>query len=258
MTDKDITIAGHGSGTPSKKNLYTYSVERYAKKASNGVRKGIVEVRRLKGITEAMRRDFVAAYTTLLGRNKYNQDLRQYVYSKYNGSYYSDCSSSIMATFRKIGRTDLALLTTAGMHSSSAFETVQVNIVNGRIMNPHVLRPGDIILFAGSDPSRPLQIGHVEVVMVTPGYVDTPVKEEKKEEKKDMVTMELDTLCRGCECDDVKVAKLFLNHHGAKLDTTNPYFGDNTTAAVKAFQKAHKLDADGVIGKLTWGKLFEL
>ena len=33
-------------------------------------------------------------------------------------------------------------------------------------------------------------------------------------------------------------------------------FGKNTEAAVKAFQKKNKLSADGIVGKLTWNKLF--
>jgi len=40
------------------------------------------------------------------------------------------------------------------------------------------------------------------------------------------------------------------------LDVTNPLFGPETLKHVIAFQKAHSLNPDGVIGSLTWKKLF--
>lgn len=163
ITENGITLCGHGSGNPSTKNMNSYLSSRYASKASNGKRKGVVCVLRLKALTDAKRKEFANTYATILGRNKYNQSLRSYVYTKYNGSYYSDCSSSICATFKKIGY-NVSLLNTAGMYYSSLFEKVNVNIVNGHITNPEVLKVGDCLMFAGSDPSRPLQIGHVEAV----------------------------------------------------------------------------------------------
>ena len=93
ITDKDITICGHGSGNPSTKNLHTYSAMRYSQKASNGKDKGVVAVRRFKGLTDDLRTKFHDTYATILGRNNYSQSLRAYVYKKYtNGKYYSDCS----------------------------------------------------------------------------------------------------------------------------------------------------------------------
>lgn len=162
---KDVTICGHGSGTPSLKNLYTYSASRYSQKAPNGVRKGIVAVRRLKSLTASYRALFRQTYKTILGRNTYSQSLREYVYNPYpkTGKYYSDCSSSICATFDKIG-CKCPLLNTAGIYTSSLFETVPVQISGGQIQNCEVLAVGDCILYAGDDPNRPKQIGHVEAV----------------------------------------------------------------------------------------------
>ena len=37
---------------------------------------------------------------------------------------------------------------------------------------------------------------------------------------------------------------------------THDRFGSDTTAAVKAFQKANGLEEDGIVGELTWGALF--
>jgi hypothetical protein len=163
MTDKQITICGHGSGNPSTKNLNTYSTSRYNSKASNGKRKGIVAVKRHKKMTDTLRTKFHDAYKTILGRNVYSQSLRQYVFTAYNGKYYSDCSSSGCAAYKKAG-ISISLLNTAGIYNSSDFETVNVTIKDGHITNPEVLKVGDAILFAGEDASRPLQIGHVEYV----------------------------------------------------------------------------------------------
>lgn len=163
VTEKDIVLCGHGSGTPSTKNMYTYLESRYKSIASNGKHKGVIAVRRLKKITNSGRKKFHDTYKTILGRNSYNQSLRSYVYTPYKGKYYSDCSSSGCATFKKIGY-NVPLLNTAGIYTSSLFETVPVKIKNGHITNPEILKVGDAILFVGSDPSRPKQIGHVEYI----------------------------------------------------------------------------------------------
>jgi hypothetical protein len=163
MTDRNIIICGHGSGTPSTKNLSAYSASRYNSKAKNGKRKGVVAVKRPKDMTDSLRTKFHDTYRLILGRNVYSQNLRKYVFEPYNGKYYSDCSSSGCATYKKIGLA-IDLLNTAGMYNSGAFETVNIKIENGHITNPEVLKVGDAIFFVGDDPSRPLQIGHVEFV----------------------------------------------------------------------------------------------
>lgn len=173
ITEKDITIYGHGSGRPSAKNLYTYTTNRAKNKAPNGKRKGIAAVRRFKKLNDAGRKLFVAKYKTILGRNVYSQARRGYVYKPYHGRYYSDCSSSGMATLREIGyNVGGYLLNTAGIYTSSLFETVPVRIEDGHIMNPEILKVGDAILYVGSDPKRPKQIGHVEWVAVVPSEAE--------------------------------------------------------------------------------------
>ena len=54
--------------------------------------------------------------------------------------------------------------------------------------------------------------------------------------------------------EDVKLAQTLLNKHGAKLETDG-IFGPATDTAVKAFQAAHGMTADGVIGQDTWNAL---
>ena len=175
ITEKDITLCGHGSGNPSTKNMYTYLSTRYNSIASNGKHKGIVKVMRLKTMTDSGRKKFHDTYKTILGRNIYNQSLRNYVYTKYNGKYYSDCSSSGCATYKKIGY-DVPLLNTAGIYNSNLFKEVDVKISKGHITNPEVLKVGDALLFVGNDPSRPLQIGHVEYVYEIKGSSTTTTK----------------------------------------------------------------------------------
>lgn len=181
MTEKAITLCGHGSGNPSTKNMYTYNSNRYAMRASNGKHKGVVAVRRYRGLTDTGRRKFVAKYKTILGRNRYSQDLREYVFKKYGSYYYSDCSSSLCATLDAIGY-DCPLYNTAGIYWSDKFEEVPVVIKNGHITNPGVLKVGDFILYVGNDPSRPRQIGHVEGVYSISN--SKAAKEAKEETKK--------------------------------------------------------------------------
>ena len=176
IKESNIIICGHGSGKPSTKNMYAYLSSRYGQKASNGVRKGLVCVRRLKDITEAGRKVYHDTYRSILGRNYYNQNLREYCFVPYKGKYYSDCSSSQMLSLTKVGYATGGTLNTAGIYYSRLFETVPVKIVNGHVQNPELLKVGDQLLFAGNDPSRPLQIGHVEAVYEIPDAYEAEEK----------------------------------------------------------------------------------
>lgn len=170
VQEKDIILYGHGSGTPSRHNLLTYTTQRYKQTAPNGKHKGVAAVRRFKALTDEGRVKFEAKFRTTLGRNKYSQDLRGYVYKKYkDGNYYSDCSAIGMDTLRAIGyKVGSYLLNTAGIYYSDLFEDIPVIIKDGHITNPEILKVGDPILYIGNDPSRPKQIGHVEWVAEVP------------------------------------------------------------------------------------------
>ena len=115
--------------------------------------------------TSKQRRQYVVdKYATIIGRNIYNQNLRDYCFRKYeDGKFYSDCSSSISYSYKEAGDS-FGILNTAGMYNSNKLMFVEVIIRNGIIQNPEILRPGDMLLFAGSDSSRPKRIGHVEMV----------------------------------------------------------------------------------------------
>lgn len=230
MTSKDVTICGHGSGRPSLKNLYSYSSQRYNQKAPNGVRKGIVCVRRLKAMDGLGRERFVKYYNTIIGRNYYSQNLRQYVYEPYKGKYYSDCSSSGMATYKKCGY-EVFLLNTAGIYESKLFENVPVEIVKGQIQNPEVLKIGDAILYAGSDPSRPKQIGHVEFVH---SFGKAPEEKDNVKDFQNFLNKNYPDIVTACsegllEVDGAYGPKTRSGALGVWKYMSNKYYGTNLT-----------------------------
>lgn len=177
ITEKDITICGHGSGNPRTTRMDTYGSSRYAGTATgivNGKRetwhKGLVAVVRRKGMTDALRAKYVATYKSILGRNIYSNDLRDYCFTPYrNGKYYSDCSSSQNATLTKIGLKTPAFTTVEMYSASSYFEVLPAKISKGHLLNPEILKIGDMLLYAGSNTKRKLHIGHVEGVYAIKG-----------------------------------------------------------------------------------------
>ena len=66
--------------------------------------------------------------------------------------------------------------------------------------------------------------------------------------------MSYKTVQYGSSGDDVKKLQTELNKKGYKLDVDGQ-FGSKTQAAVKDYQKKNNLDADGIVGKNTWGSL---
>ena len=64
-------------------------------------------------------------------------------------------------------------------------------------------------------------------------------------------------LYRGCTGDAVKTLQEKLNAKGFDSGNVDGIFGAKTYAAVTAFQKANSLGVDGIVGKLTWGKLYD-
>lgn len=65
----------------------------------------------------------------------------------------------------------------------------------------------------------------------------------------------LPTIRTGARGTVVRVAQAFLVCRGYRSAYVDGEFGDDTKAATIAFQKACRLDHDGVIGKNTWRKL---
>jgi cell wall-associated NlpC family hydrolase len=111
---------------------------------------------------EQKRQTVCAKYAIIIGRNIYSQVLRDYCYHPYkDGKYYSDCSSSICNAYKEAGF-GFGILNTAGIYQSSKLTTIDADIAVG-IPDVSRLRPGDMLEFAGTDASRPLRIGHVEM-----------------------------------------------------------------------------------------------
>lgn len=123
----------------------------------------------------------VKKYEEILGRNKYSQPKRSYAFKKYSdGKYYSDCSSSVALAYKYAGypfydNNGSYNPNTVGMYQAKSLVDVPVEIKNGIIQNPEVLRPGDMLLFAGTDNSRKYAdcVGHVEMVAKINGSVVT-------------------------------------------------------------------------------------
>lgn len=62
-------------------------------------------------------------------------------------------------------------------------------------------------------------------------------------------------LKKGSKGEDVKVLQAFLKSLGYKLTYIDGDFGKETLAAVKAYQKANKLEQDGIVGPKTLAQL---
>lgn len=62
-------------------------------------------------------------------------------------------------------------------------------------------------------------------------------------------------LCRGMNGADVTVLQALLVAHGHGVTAVNGVFSDSTDKAVRQFQAANSLDADGIAGPLTWSAL---
>ena len=66
------------------------------------------------------------------------------------------------------------------------------------------------------------------------------------------------TLRQGSRGNLVKYLQFMLSTMGYSVGSMDGIFGSNTAAAVRAFQQANGLDADGIVGRRTWYKLNNL
>ena len=243
ITEKDITIFNHGSGRAGIKNLYEYTTQRYANKAPNGKHKGIIAVKRLKALTDSKRKKFHDTIKILVDRNYYSQDRRSYVYKAYkNGRFYSDCSSSGMATLEKIGYDFPWLFNTAAIYESDLFETVNVKIKKGHITNPKKLKVGDAILYIGNDPERPKQIGHVAWVYTVPAVEIPKSTTGKSKYKGGFPKLPLrGFFTLGDEGEEVKKLQKLCNWITGDKISPDGIFGKVTLATVKRAQVILKI-----------------
>lgn len=87
-------------------------------------------------------------------------------------------------------------------------------------------------------------------------YVDPVDYFERDLEQNDSLTVNCRRLRlrRGSAGNETALLQHLLNIHGAKLEADG-VFGELTESSVKSFQSSHGLDADGVVGVLTWNAL---
>lgn len=86
-----------------------------------------------------------------------------------------------------------------------------------------------------------------------------PTPEPEPKPFKGGYEVNLPNLWIGCESQYVACLQGLLQYHGYSLTYcggTDGVFGNGTEYAVKAFQKKHDLEVDGVVGEQTWGALF--
>ena len=69
------------------------------------------------------------------------------------------------------------------------------------------------------------------------------------------VSVNLPVLKNGSSGEPVRALQMLLNCNGYSSGSVDGDFGPNTEKAVKAFQKAKGLEADGIVGKDTWTTL---
>lgn len=95
-------------------------------------------------------------------------------------------------------------------------------------------------------------------VLVKTGHTVMVLEDGAKayfEEEENTVTIKLEVLRRGSEGEQVEMLQRLLSTYGYNLGSKNPYdgkFGSKTEEAVRAFQEAHSLTPDGVVGAKTW------
>ena len=77
------------------------------------------------------------------------------------------------------------------------------------------------------------------------------------EKKKEVFTLEMRNLKKGCKGEDVRALQILLMGRGYTVGESGADgdFGSNTLSAVKRYQKAHGIGADGIAGIKTMSSL---
>lgn len=104
------------------------------------------------------------------------------------------------------------------------------------------------LLNGENSPSDTVVIEGKETIKETAKPTQTAQKTAVNESG--VVTMK--TLRKNNKGTQVKVLQWLLNENGFDCGNADGIFGAKTLAAVKAYQKAHGLTADGIVGRNTW------
>lgn len=142
----------------------------------------------------------------------------------------ADCSTLVRACIKQCGY-DVPNFTTANevkvLTESGLFEKVEFSSVSG-------LYDGDVLVTKTK--------GHTAIVVA--GALSRSVVEKNPYKEP------TNTVRKGSKGESVKWIQWALNKHGANL-TIDGDFGNKTYLAVKAFQNAHGLTVDGIVGVQT-------
>lgn len=84
---------------------------------------------------------------------------------------------------------------------------------------------------------------------------DAPAVDVLQETTNEAEVIAMNTLRNGSRGTQVKVLQWLLDDKGFDCGSADGIFGQKTLAALKAFQKAKGLTADGICGKNTWAKI---
>ena len=236
-------------------------------------------------MADTRRLDLARTMASRMKRNSYTQGSRRKYFFGYptdGKDGYSDCSSSVRESVRRILNFDIGSNTPAQVNNNKTLEWIE--FANGKRYPTVQLEPGDLLYFKGSDKSRPYQVGHVEMVAEDTAYLlghgsgtgprkislksycDSRykagrgligVKRVLFDEKPEQPTVSslgkrllkrTSPLMKG---EDVRELQALLLEVGYDCDGIDGYYGINTADAVRAFQFACRLEPDGEYGPMT-------
>jgi len=242
-------------------------------------------------MTDQRRIELARTMSSRMKRNSYTQGSRRKYFFGYptdGKDGYSDCSSAVRETVRRILNFDIGSNTPAQVNNNKTLEWIE--FANGRKYPSVELQPGDLLYFKGSDKSRPYAVGHVEMVaedtayllghgsgigprkislrsycesrysagrgligvkrVVLPGKVPDPPQGISSLGKR--LLKRTSPLMKG---EDIRELQGLLLELGYDCDGIDGYYGINTEDAVRAFQFACKLKDDGEYGPMTHAAL---
>ena len=84
---------------------------------------------------------------------------------------------------------------------------------------------------------------------------DTPKPEPTPTPTEDKCMVQCNILKNGSRGDSVKSWQTLLNYWGYSCGNADGIFGAKTVEATKKFQREYGLEADGVVGSVTWGMM---
>ncbi len=197
--------------------------------------------------------------------------------SKWIGKRVSDCSGLFYWAFSEMG----GYIYHGSNTIWNKYCSVKGELKSGIRTDGQVLKPGTAVFTYNSSTSKRGHIGLyvgggivIEAAGTIAGVVTSSISNKKWVEwgelkgisyvaiddtwKPEEVEIVRPTLSKGASGDDVTLLQNLLSNAGYDCGTADGKFGAKTQAAVKSFQFANGLTADGVVGRKTWAKLNEL